>query len=301
MTLPKALWLAISAIAALFLALALWWFPDRGPSAQALVSKLADRQGATLFIDVRALRAAGLMRRLAAPEAAQEQDYRDFVAATGFDYTRDLDRLAARFSPGGELWIAASGRFEPSKLAEYAAARGGRCVRGLCTMQGSAPTRQISWLESDTRLLQLAVSSDPLAAAAMGAGKERSLKPPSSPVWLHLPGSQLKPAGGLPPGASALLSSLEGADHALFWAGLSATGFTIDLSAPFGDGAAAQASARRLQDATGLFNKLLAREPSQHGSTGLARVLSSGRFHVEKSTVRGTWSADKSLVDAWFR
>lgn len=301
MTLPKALRLALSAIAALLLALALWWFLDRGPSAQALVSKLPDRPGATLFIDVRTLRASGLMKRLAAPEGAQEQDYRDFVAATGFDYTRDLERLAARFSAGGELWIAASGSFDSAMLAAHATARGGRCVRGICSLQGSGPARQISWLEPDGRLLLMAVSSDPLAAATMGAGKGLSLEPPSSPVWLHLPGSQLKPAEGLPPGASALLSSMEGAEHALFWAGLSATEFTIELSAPFKDGDAAQASARRLQDVTGLFNKLLSRERPQVDSTAFARLLSSGRFRVEASTVRGTWSADRSFLGELLR
>jgi hypothetical protein len=297
----KPLKVSAAVAAGLLAALALWWYWGRGPSAQALVSKLPDRPGATLSIDVTALRAAGLMERIAAPEAAQEQDYRDFVAATGFDYTRDLDRLAARFSAGGELWIAASGRFEPAKLAAYAAARGGRCVRGLCSLQGSGPDRQISWLEPDGRLLLMAVSPDPLAAAIMDSGKQPGWKLPASPVWLHLPGSQLKPAGGLPPGASALLSSLEGAGYALFWAGLSAKGFTIELSAPFKDGAAAQACAGRLQDVTGLFNKLLARERPQDGSAALARVLSSGRFHVEASAVRGAWSADRTFLDEWFR
>lgn len=295
-------WIALAAAAAIGLAaaLVLWLYLDSRPSATQLAAALPDRSGATLFIDARMIRAAGLMKHFSAPEARQEQDYRDFVAATGFDYTRDLDRVAARFAEGGEVWIAASGRFDHGKIAAYAKSKGGRCVRGICTMPGSSPARQISWLETNRGGLYLAVSPDPLAAGISGSGHPPRKNLPASPAWLHLPGKMLKPAEGLVPGASVLLSALEGADDALLWAGIGAGGLTIEMEAPFRDQPLAEASANKLIEATGMFTRLLAREKPSDGA-GLAAILASGKFRAESSSVRGVWNAQSALLDRLLR
>jgi hypothetical protein len=295
-TISKSVQLAAAASAGLVAALAIWWFHYRGASAAKLAEALPDKPGATLFIDAGQARRAGFLRHLSAPPETQESDYRAFVEATGFDFTRDLDRLMVRFGAGGGVWIAASGRFDAAKLSRFARARGGRCVRGMCTLQGSAPERQISWLEPESGLLVLAVSTDPLAAALGGSRRLAPLEASSSPVWLHVPGAQLAAREGLPPGVSSLLSALSGAREATFSAALDSRGLAVSLTAPFANPGDARASAGRLVSATGLLRKLIEREKVVGRDAGLAEVLASGEFRAEDSTVRGSWRVSQSWL-----
>lgn len=296
MTLSKRAGIGAAAAAGCVAVLAVWWFGFRGRAAAELSAALPDKPGATLFVDAALARRAGLLQRLSAPPESQEADYRAFVEATGFDFTRDLDRLMVRFGQDGGVWIAAAGRFDAHKLARYAQVLGGRCVRGLCTVQGSTPERQISWLDPVSGLLLMAVSPDPLAAALGGSGRASSYPMPSSPVWLHVPAAQLRAAEGLPPGTSALLSALNGARDAMFSATADAQGLTVTLEASFATGDGAQSSVTRLAGATGMLRKLLAREKVNRGDTGLAGVLASGEFRAEGPTVRGTWRASASWL-----
>lgn len=287
--------MASSAGVAALAVFGLWWALESGPSAADLVAELPETTGATLYIDVGLARRAGVLAYFTAPAAAQDPEYRGFVEATGFDYSRDLDRLAVRFAGGG-VWIAASGSFDGSKLAAYAIAKGGRCIRGLCTMQGSAPERQVSWLDPRGRLLVMAVAPDPMAAAMSGSSRQPAKNLPSSPMWLHVPGTLLQPADGLPPGVSALLSALAGAREAVFRLSIDKENFIIRLEAPFADAAAAQASAERLTSATELLRKLIAREQKPPEDRGLAGVLSSGEFRTEGATAAGTWRLSRELL-----
>lgn len=288
--------LAASAALAALAAFGLWWVLGSGPTAADLVAELPEKTGATLFIDVGLARRAGVLDYFTAPAPAQEPEYRGFVEATGFDYSRDLDRVALRFARGEGVWIAASGRFDGGKLAAYAIARGGRCIRGLCTMQGSAPERQISWLDPRGRLLMMAVAPDPMAAALSGSSRPSVENPPSSPMWLHVPGTLLQPADGLPPGVSSLLSALSGAREAVFRLSAEKENFIIRLEAPFADAAVAQASVEKLAAATELLRKLIARENKPLEDRGLAGILSSGEFRTEGATATGAWGVSRELL-----
>lgn len=287
--------LAAAALAGLLAAGVAWWILHRQASANELLSALPDRVGATLYIDVGLARRAGFLRYFSAPPAAQDPEYRAFVQATAFDYSRDLDGLAVLFAKGGGVWIAASGRFDATRLATYASTRGGRCIRGLCTMPGSAPDRQISWLEPAGKVLSMAVALDPLAAALTAAGKPPRAQTPAAPVWLHVPAVLLNPGEGLPPGVSALLSALEGAKEALFWVDAGQQGVVLRLTAPFAAADAARASAGKLTDATGLLKKLIARESPQ-SSSGLGAILASGQFRVEGDAVNGLWQVNEAFL-----
>lgn len=59
------------------------------------------------------------------------------------------------------------GEFDFDKLEAYAKASTGRCANHLCSMTGSTPQRQISWLPLKGGMLGLAVSTDPMAAGAL--------------------------------------------------------------------------------------------------------------------------------------
>ncbi len=76
------------------------------------------------YADLAALRSAAFLAQLSAmvPSPTADRDYAEFVRATGFDYTKDLDRvlLAARPGPSGNLTIAlVEGRFDREKITSY--------------------------------------------------------------------------------------------------------------------------------------------------------------------------------------
>ncbi len=99
-----------------------------GPSEGAeppLVSQLPPGAPYVLYADVAALRNAAFLAKLAAlvPAPAEDPEYSEFVRATGFDYSRDLDRVAITAVPGASesaVWTLADGRFDQQKIQAYA-------------------------------------------------------------------------------------------------------------------------------------------------------------------------------------
>ena len=63
------------------------------------------------YVDVAALRETKLVQQLAAmaQPSTVDRDYADFVAATGFDYQRDLDRVLVTARPGVSLRLGDRG------------------------------------------------------------------------------------------------------------------------------------------------------------------------------------------------
>ena len=108
--------------------------PATAALAPNILSLLPPRAPAIAYIDASALRrlqdsplAAILGLTQAGPQP--DRDYQDFVHATGFDYTRDLDKAAIAFwpaiSPSGDISenrviAIADGRFDESKIKAYA-------------------------------------------------------------------------------------------------------------------------------------------------------------------------------------
>lgn len=77
-----------------------------------------------VYVDLAALGRSPFLAQLLAfaPSPAEDPDYREFVAATGFDYSRDLDRalIVTRPPPSAPSTIAiADGRFDREKMAAY--------------------------------------------------------------------------------------------------------------------------------------------------------------------------------------
>jgi len=112
-----------------------------GPSGEAstatnsidLVHQLPARASAVIFADVAALRAAPIGRELSglAPTSAQDPEYTAFVRSTGFDYSRDLDRVALALWPKDSpttVVAIAQGRFNEARIERYAQRNGGRVV-----------------------------------------------------------------------------------------------------------------------------------------------------------------------------
>ena len=69
-----------------------------------------------------------------APAVKKDVDYQQFVAQTGFDYTKDLDHVAGAVWPGGgtaRFVAIAEGRLDQEKIAEYRSDRERRRNQGL--------------------------------------------------------------------------------------------------------------------------------------------------------------------------
>ena len=130
---------------------------------------------------------------------ALEPDYKQFVEGTGFDYKRDLDSVTASFSRSGNYFIA-RGRFHWAKLRDYAVRQGGSCYQDLCRVQGSRPDRHISFLPLRNDAIALAVSTNDLAATLLTkTGQPVTAAIPAAPVWISVPGAELRRQDALPP------------------------------------------------------------------------------------------------------
>jgi hypothetical protein len=105
------------------------WSSRKTASREELLALMPTDASAILFIDVREMRAAPFFAALSAwaPQPQADPDYAKFVRETGFDYERDLNRVAIAFERQGQastFFAIADGRFDRSKIASYAAKAG---------------------------------------------------------------------------------------------------------------------------------------------------------------------------------
>ncbi len=123
--------------------------PLAGPSAGPppdIMSQLPPGAPVIAYIDVAALRKLqgsplAAMLGLAGADPKEDRDYEQFVRDTGFDYTRDLDKVGIAIWPtslltpnGGigenQVMTVADGRFDPDKIKAYALRTGKFVTRG---------------------------------------------------------------------------------------------------------------------------------------------------------------------------
>lgn len=166
--------------------------PGAPPSIFSELPPAAPVIGYANVADLRALQNTPLasVLGLAAPGPQEDREYKDFIRDTGFDYTRDLDKVAIAFWPANlmqpgagmgqnRVLAVADGRFDQKKIEAYAL-RTGKLVkdgaRSLYDFPGNPPVA-LEFL-SPTRLLiasgqyplsLLTVSDAPSSDAAMQA------------------------------------------------------------------------------------------------------------------------------------
>lgn len=103
------------------------------PIPSALVYELPPGSSAVVFADVARLRASAFAKELSAlaPSSEQDPQYSEFVRNTGFDYSRDLGRVAVALWPQTSptsVVALAEGRFDINKIKAYAL-QSGRKIR----------------------------------------------------------------------------------------------------------------------------------------------------------------------------
>ncbi len=138
---------------------------------------------------------------LAAPGPEEDREYREFVRGTGFDYTRDLDRVAIAYWPasliqtnGGigqnRVLAVADGRFDQEKIDAYAL-RMGKVVkqdgRTMYDVPGNPPVAfeflsptRILISSGQNALSLLTIANSPSSDAAM---KERIGRVAGAPIF----------------------------------------------------------------------------------------------------------------------
>jgi hypothetical protein len=126
-------WFGLAAAALLLGAAAFYtyqWRNAQNSSARsnALAMMPADAS-AVLFADFAELRTAPFVAQLFAwaPKPQADPDYAQFLKETGFEYERDLDRVAIAFvkhAQDSTLFAVADGRFDRQKISSYAVKTG---------------------------------------------------------------------------------------------------------------------------------------------------------------------------------
>lgn len=252
-----------------------------------LLSRFPAEDAAVVSADFSALRRAGL---LGSSKMALEPEYKSFLAATGFDYRRDLEQVTAAFANSGNYFIA-RGHFDWKKLREYALKQGGSCYRDLCRLEGSTPQRHISFLPLRDDVMALAVSTNDLAATRLSTpGQRVTASLPSAPVWISVSGAALRQPGLLPPGIRVMLSALANADRVLLTVQPLAGGMEARLDT----------TCRTLDDARILSSQLriVATTLNKSKDDDLARALALGSFVQNDRIVTGRWPLSRTALDA---
>ncbi len=218
----------------------------------------------TFFIDLAALRKAGLLHLITGiTPAATEKDYADFIAATDFDYARDLDALAGGVNDNSEIFFILRGRFNWAKLSRFALAHGGSCDDDACRAPGSKPHRWVNFVRIQPDTIALAISASSTAAdLLLSPGRRLQELPLSDPIWLRVSSVMLKDPTALPKALQIFAISLQGADWVLLYLGgpTMDEAFTVQLEAAFPNAPSADTTCKQLQIQTKMLRLELAHE-----------------------------------------
>ncbi len=190
----------------------------RATPAEELIRALPGDAGALVYFDLAALRQSVLLANLRAlaPSSQTDAEYAEFVRATGFDYERDLDRVAiatTERSGTRTFYAIVEGRFDPGKIAAQALKSGKRERRGglevfTTPVHGSARQITLAFLSKERMVLTDSGDLGPLFAtpandSARADVEERAARLAGSPVFAILhpePGTLSTLAARIPGG-----------------------------------------------------------------------------------------------------
>jgi hypothetical protein len=125
----KQTWILLAVVALLATAAAFYayqkWGAQNSATRSDMLSMMPADSSAVVFLDLRELRLSPFIAQLYswAPKPQADPDYAQFRRDTGFDYERDLDRIAIALEKRGKdstLFVLADGRFDKSRISAYA-------------------------------------------------------------------------------------------------------------------------------------------------------------------------------------
>ncbi len=277
-----------------------YWFRARKAAEPSdLVAYLPAANATVIYIDVDALRRSGILGQIAGPKTAEDADYRQFVETTEFDYSRDLDAVAAAIKDG-RIYFALRGRFHWSNLASYAAHQGGSCHENFCVAPGSQPNRRISFYLVKSGVLGMAVGPDDFSAYQVTPkAAQATVARPNEPVWAVIPSAALRNATALPAAAQAVVPALQGADQIVLGMGTNADRkIELSIHVTCKDAAGATALEAQLESATKTLRDAVARHHQNIDPSDLTGLLIAGNYRRAERQVYGTWPIPKDFLDA---
>jgi len=129
------------------------WGPRRSSAREEILSLLPTDASAVFFADFGELRPAPFLAQLYAwaPKPQADVEYAQFVKDTGFDYERDLNRIAIAVENRGRdstLFAIVDGRFDRQKVSAYALKDGSSTKTGareIFSVPGAGTARNISF------------------------------------------------------------------------------------------------------------------------------------------------------------
>ena len=159
----KQAWIGLAALAA-FLSAAIFfgyrkWGVQNGSARSETLALMPTDASAVLFVDFSELRKAPFFAQLYAwaPKPQVDADYAQFVKDSGFDYERDLDRVAIALEKRGQdsaLFAILDGKFDRQKISAYALKDGSAVKTGAreifsVPVSGTAKKISFAFLRND--------------------------------------------------------------------------------------------------------------------------------------------------------
>ena len=144
-----------------------------------LIHQLPAGASAVIFADVTALRAAPIGKELAglAPTSAQDPEYTRFIRSTGFDYSRDLDRVALALWPKSSpttVVAIAQGKFNEARIERYALRTGKVVKHGrweIYEVPEANPPRTVRFVFLSPA--EIVLADGPGISAVLGSARDR--------------------------------------------------------------------------------------------------------------------------------
>jgi hypothetical protein len=212
----------------------------RAAAPPALLSELPPGAPTLAYIDLSAMRASSFYQRR--PDktaiAISNQDYVEFVQSTGFDFEKDLDRIAVASWPVADgkapqkNVVIAEGRFDRAKFREYATRTGkverqnGRDVLLFPTSDGKS-TESVTFLDDRRVALVAGPSIAPLFAKDSGASaadpaRERAARLDGAAAFVIMPVPPIPDPPASSPGAGAAGTQIRALARSVRWITLAA-------------------------------------------------------------------------------
>lgn len=257
------------------------------------------REATVAYLDFQTVRVSGILEKLVGSTVGEEAEYKTFVAQTGFDYKRDLDRVMLN-SAGGIHYFVLEGRFDWNKLKAWANSSKGGCDGDVCSLPGSTPDRVISFrrLGQNTMALASARDENGVRAIENRRGQKAPFDLPPAPVWVHVTGPAIRSVSGLPIGTRLFAKALEPAESATFTLAPVQERFELSVDVVCRSQEDAAVLKAQLEGLTTLVQKLITREKQTANSADLSGLLTAGVFERTDRHVRGRWPVERAFLDS---
>jgi len=277
--------------------LARMWRLGSDPSIDELLAQLPQRNAILFHVDISAIRSAGLMSVVTSAGITEDPEYLAFVKESGFDWRTDLDTVTAS-QTGDDWYLFAKGRFDWSKIQNYAVNRGGKCYNGVCDAPAVTPGRRISFYPKTSRVLAMATSKLPNAVYGIHrpAPGAALVATEPHPVWYSIPGPRLSGAAALPNGSKLFAKALGEAKRVTFGVRQSGNALQLVMRADCADAAAASSLQNQLAGVTAEFGKYFERLGQKPSSADLSGLILNGTFQQEGAVIRGSWPLSADFV-----